>query len=318
MKQKVVTRAPINIALCKYWGKREEDKVLPSTESISLTLDGLYTQTSIEQKENGGFVFYLDGIKQEGEELDKIVRFCSLFDPNILKKNIQIRSLNHVPTGAGLASSASGFAALSLALNVFYEHRYSFEELVAITRQGSGSAVRSLLEGFVSWSRDGKIKSIASSPKDLRVLAVVVDEHKKHISSRQAMAIGVKTSSFYPTFVKENQVLAQKMKEALDPFDFERVGRLMEKSTSLMHKVMLTSHPKVDYQQTRSKELLALTQNLREKQVKVYATMDAGPNVKLFVEKENVKILENLLLQHGFDHYFLLKAGKKAEVIYCE
>jgi diphosphomevalonate decarboxylase len=316
MKNKVISYAPINIALCKYWGKKDDKKVLPFTSSISITLKDLYTKTTITKSDNGLFEFYLNGVKQELETRHKILRFCKLF--YYQEPKITIHSINKVPTSAGLASSASGFAALAVALNAFYETNYSLDELVALTRKGSGSAVRSLMDGFVHWKTNGNIEKISTAPSDLVVFAVVIDPNEKYISSTEAMKIGVETSPFYSEFVLENQLIANQMIDAFEPYDFNKIGVLMEQSTTLMHKVMETSNPKIVYQKKASRKLIKIIKNLRESGLTAYTTMDAGPNVKIFTREKDKQNIESVLKENEYNDYYILYPGGKAEVIRSE
>jgi len=318
MKKKVQVRSPINIALCKYWGKKDEENVLPYTDSISLTLDSFYTDVIIERKEYGNLEFYLNEVLLEGNKKEQILEYMRYIEPDIENMPIRIFSKNTGPTAAGLASSSSAFSALSLALLTFFEKTYSFDELVELSRLGSGSSCRSLLDGFVRWTRKGLVEKLANPPKDLSVIVVMLSKKQKRISSRDAMKIGVETSPYYDEYVMKNQLISDEMAHALKTFDFEKVGLLMEESTALMHKVMDTSSPRVMYPTKDSYLVMNLVKDLRRKGVTSYATMDAGPNVKIFTYENHVEGLMEALKSEGFSSLEVLKPGGKARVISSE
>jgi len=315
MKEKVQVRSPINIALCKYWGKKDEDNVLAYTDSISLTLDSFYTDVVIEKKKDGKLEFYLNDVLLTGDEREKMIKYMRAIEQDIEHMPIRISSKNTGPTAAGLASSSSAFSALSLALLTFFEKIYSFDELVELSRLGSGSACRSLLDGFVRWKKDGQIEKLVSAPKDLRVIVVLFSKKQKKISSREAMKIGVETSPYYDEYVKKNQVISNEMAPALKTFDFDKIGLLMEQSTALMHKVMETSSPKVSYPTKDSYRVMNLVNVYRGKGVTAYSTMDAGPNVKIFTKEKDVDFLMEALKREGYSSLEVLKPGGKARVI---
>ena len=155
----VTSQAPINIALLKYWGKRDEQLVLPYTDSISLSLDLFQTTTTLSYQEIEAPTFELNGCSDE-KSAPKIFSFVKKMigtEP----KNLHISTRNSGPTAAGLASSASGYAALSVAVNHYYNLQLSEADLQTFTRMGSGSAIRSLKGGCVLWRRDGLIESVA-------------------------------------------------------------------------------------------------------------------------------------------------------------
>lgn len=318
MKEMVISQAPINIALCKYWGKKDIKKVLPYTDSISISLDKFYTETSVKRTSNQGFSYTLNGERLKGEALKKVLDFCRLFYDDIINLNVSIASMNTGPTSAGLASSASAYAALAIALNEFFELDYDQETLTTITRKGSGSASRSLLDGFVRWTRKGHVEKLCSAPSNLVMIAVVIDESEKEISSREAMEIGVNTSSYYEQFIVDNQDIADKMTKVLCPFDLQKVGILMEESTALMHRVMETSNPVINYLRPRSIQLKELVKKWRKNGLKAYTTMDAGPNVKILTTVDQLDEVIRHLDAEDYTTYYQLSPGKKARVITSE
>ncbi len=187
---KTTAKAHTNIALIKYWGKRDESLILPMNNSLSLTLDGFYTETTVEFHDDWTEdVFYLNDEAVSGGERNRVVSFLDRIRKKAGKEGTyaEIHSVNHVPTAAGFASSASGFAALAAAAARALGLECSNQELSALTRQGSGSACRSVYGGFVEWEKgtraDGSDSyAVQVTPPDhwdIRVAAAVLSSDAK-------------------------------------------------------------------------------------------------------------------------------------------
>jgi diphosphomevalonate decarboxylase len=279
---KVISKSPVNIALIKYWGKKDEEKVLPYTTSLSLTLTDLYTETTIEK---GPFSFILNGNKATEEELlrvkDVLVHFKN--------SDVVITSNNNFPTAAGLASSASGLAALTVGLNQFFSAGLSLQELAYLTRLGSGSACRSLVDGFGVWDTRGQVKSIANPWEDLMMIIVVISKEKKAISSRDAMKITVETSPLYQAWIDDSFADLDMMMKAIEEVNFTKLGEVMEINSFRLHEVMRSSQPSIVYQTKDSLEVIDLVRTARKNGLEGYSTMDAGSNVKILMKKHQLK-----------------------------
>ncbi|MDZ4197482.1 MAG: diphosphomevalonate decarboxylase, partial [Candidatus Izemoplasmatales bacterium] len=135
MRKQSTARAPINIALIKYWGKRDEQLVLPYNPSISLSLDVFETKTTMMDSPNEAFTFHLNGQPNEAMK-QKVSRFLQHFTKGVYPTHLHVETFNSGPTAAGLASSASGFAALAVCANHYYQTGFTLEELASITRLG--------------------------------------------------------------------------------------------------------------------------------------------------------------------------------------
>ena len=177
-----IARAHTNIALIKYWGKRDKDLFLPMNSSLSLTLDAFYTDTKVTFDDQlTEDIFWLNGKEQTEKEVAKISRFLDLFCEYIGKRPFaRVESINFVPTAAGLASSASAFAALALAVADALKLDLSRQDLSTIARRGSGSSTRSLFGGFVEWdmgtsSEDSMAYPIDDANWNIGMLVLVVD-----------------------------------------------------------------------------------------------------------------------------------------------
>lgn len=280
-------RAHANIALVKYWGKRDEALFLPANGSLSLTLDGLYTTTSVEYGDFAADRLVLDGVEQGGDALAKVSRFVDKVRPQGAR--VLVESQNHVPTAAGLASSASAFAALAVAASRAAGLALSPEELSRLARQGSGSACRSIWGGFVEWRRGSRADGMDShgvpiAPQDhwdVRMLVAVLQKAPKAVSSREGMKRTVKTSPFYPGWLASVDQDLATARNAIQARDLGALGTVMEASALKMHATMLAAKPPFTYLRPASLSAIQAVWDARAEGLEGYLTMDAGPNVKV-------------------------------------
>jgi diphosphomevalonate decarboxylase len=286
--KKVIARSPVNIALIKYWGKKDPVKVLPFTTSLSLTLTDLYTETIIEE---GSFSFHLNGYEGNEEETKRVKDVLKHFQDG----QVSIRSNNNFPTAAGLASSASGFAALTVGLNQYFNAGLTLQELAYLTRLGSGSSCRSLVDGFGVWDVTGKVSSISNPFEDLMMIVVVISKNKKTMSSRDAMQLTVDSSPLYQNWIDDSFADLEQIKQAINHRDFHALGRVMEINAYRLHELMASSQPPVIYQTEASKEILKFVRHFRTLGHTGYATMDAGSNVKILIQKNELIFWEKAL-----------------------
>lgn len=294
--------APSNIALIKYWGKRNEELNLPNTSSLSITLPNKGTRTSLRINK-----LAYDQITFNGKLLEsndkfylRIKKYLDLFRVN-QKIFFDITTDNNIPTAAGLASSASGFAALVMCLNQLFSWNLSNERLSILARLGSGSASRSFWPGFVEWQmgeRDDGLDSFGElifheKPwLELRLGLLIFSPHEKPMGSTEAMINTVKTSKLYkhwPDRVKQD---LSNIRKAIDEQDFIALGEITEQNSITMHETMLTSEPSINYSIPETVETKEKIWALRKlKNIPVYFTQDAGPNLKLiFLEKDQSEL----------------------------
>lgn len=290
-------RAHTNIALIKYWGKKDDQLKLPCNSSLSMTLDAFYTETKLtildaDQPNR----FYLNGQEQSLKASQRVVNYLRVLQERFnFSGNFLIESTNHVPTSAGLASSASAFAALAASFNAAYELNVDLTELSRMARLGSGSATRSVYGGFVEWQAgDSDENSIAlplaEHPKmDLTLLAVEIETAKKSISSTKGMNLVVETSPYYATWVEQAELNIGQMKMAIAANDFSAVGHLAQQNALAMHALNLTADPGFTYFQPETIRAMQLVAELNQNGVECYFTMDAGPNVKILTQLKNVE-----------------------------
>lgn len=284
-----------NIALCKYWGKRNEELNLPVTSSLSVSLHGHGTETSVHLTAGGADVVTLAGqpVSLRSQFGRGVVNYLNLFRPNpgIFYR---VETANTVATAAGLASSASGFAALVLALNDLYDWKLDTRSLSILARLGSGSACRSIFTGFVEWNAGASADGMDSVAEpltvewpDLRLGILKISTAAKAIGSRIAMKQTRRTSALYEAWpVKVAHDLAV-IKDAIHAGDFDAVGRTAEGNALSMHATMISAWPPVLYWLPESVAAMHRIWQAREQGLRLYFTMDAGPNLKLLFMAED-------------------------------
>lgn len=292
-QQKGYGQANINIALSKYWGKRDIELNLPNNSSLSISLPSLGTKTSIEVINSTEDAIYLNNTKIANEEL--FAKRISLF-LNYFRNNNYFKIITHnsVPTAAGLASSASGYAALVIALNNCFQWRLSNNKLSILARLGSGSAARSIFDGFVIWHKgqqqdglDSFAEPINMAWQELRVGLIKIDTTAKKISSTQGMQNTVNNCELYQAWPKKAEQDLIKIKQAILVKDFNNLGKTAENNALSMHATMIATMPPILYWQAESVTTMHKVWQLREQAINVYFTMDAGPNLKLlFLEQD--------------------------------
>ncbi|MFI1934304.1 diphosphomevalonate decarboxylase [Streptomyces sp. NPDC020330] len=289
-----------NIALVKYWGKRDERLVLPVTDSLSLTLDAFPTTTSVRPDP----AVPTDEVTLNGEPADggfhrRVTAFLDLVRARAGRtERAVVTTLNSVPTGAGLASSASGFAALAVASAAAYGLRLDATALSRLARRGSGSAARSVFGGFAVWyagpeadAGEDRGRDLASYAErvpaelDPALVIALLDTGPKAISSRVAMRRTVQTSPLYRPWAESSRADLAGMREALSRGDLEAVGEIAERNALGMHATMLAARPAVRYLSPASLTVLDVVLELRRAGVPAYATIDAGPNVKVLCRR---------------------------------
>lgn len=317
---KATAKAHTNIALIKYWGKRNDALILPTNSSLSLTLDGFYTETSVEFKEGlVKDVFELDQEIITGVAYNRVSAYLDLIRSFArTDMHAEVHSTNAVPTAAGFASSASGFAALAAAATKALDIDVTDTDLSRLTRQGSGSACRSIYGGFVQWeegTRDDGLDSYAVpiAPKehwDVRVAAVVLTAREKDISSRIGMKRTVDTSVFYQGWIDSVPHDLSEIKDGIQARDFEKVGSIAEANCLKMHATTLGASPPFTYWHDTTMAVMQTVQGLREKGIPAYFTIDAGPNVKvLYLPEHEEKVQHILRSTPGVTDVILSRAG---------
>ncbi|MFT4136612.1 diphosphomevalonate decarboxylase [Microbacterium sp.] len=276
-------RAHPNIALVKYWGKRDAAQNLPATGSLSMTLDVFPTTTTVALDETlDADAFTLNGRAASGVPRERVIRFLDLVRERAgSTTRARVSSTNTVPSGAGLASSASGFAALAGAAAAAYGLDLDQRALTRLARRGSGSAARSIVAGFAVWHAGDDEHSFAE-PVDAPALAMVVatvDASEKPVSSRDAMRRTALTSPYYPAWISSTEQSLRAALAACRDGDVARLGRIAETNALRMHAAIQASDPPIRYLSPASIAILDRVEALRADGVGAFATADAGPNV---------------------------------------
>ena len=289
--------ANANIALIKYWGKVEESLTVPTTSSLSLTLDGTRTTTTVSfdggavgagatNEERGGDAVTINGSSPGGAELARVTRFLDLVRAKSGESaSATVASFSTVPLAAGLASSAAGFAALAAAASRAAGMRLDDRALSRLARRGSGSATRSVFGGLVLWNAGVDDETSYAEPVecalDLAMVVVVLSERHKGISSTRAMRETMRSSPLYPAWVEAGREDLRAALAAVRERDLPRLGEVVEANALGMHAAMMASRPAVMYWLPRTVQVLHTIRSMREEGHPVWATIDAGPNVKV-------------------------------------
>lgn len=318
---RATAKAHTNIALIKYWGKRNEKLILPTNNSLSITLDGFYTETTVHFKEDlTADVFILNGETISGIPYNQVTTYLNLFREYVQQPALfaEVNSINKVPTAAGFASSASGFAALAAATSKALQLSLTDQQLSRFMRMGSGSACRSIYGGFVEWEKGSKedgsdsyaVQIAPQNHWDVRVVAVVLNAKEKDLSSRIGMKRTVDTSIFYDAWIQNIPKDLQEIKEGIQARDFEKVGDIAEANCLKMHATTLGAHPPFTYWQSVTMNVMQTIWQMRSDGVLAYFTIDAGPNVKvLYLPEDEEKVLQTLRNIDGVSEVIVSKVG---------
>jgi diphosphomevalonate decarboxylase len=317
-------RACANIALAKYWGKADVKRNIPAVPSISLTLDQLVTETRVRfDRSLTSDVVRLDGRRATAAETERVVAMLDRVRREArLRLKAQVNSHNHFPTAAGLASSASGFAALAASASAAAGLRFNARRLSALARASSASAARSIYGGFVelpAGSRgDADLAARPIAPPEhwnLRLVVAATEPGKKKVGSTEGMERSRKTSPYYQAWLDQAPKWSRKIKRAVKERDLDTLGTAMEQSTLAFHCCAITSDPSILYWAPATLAALATIRGLRERGVSVWATMDAGPHVKaLCGAGDATRVRQALDRTPGVTRSWVAKPGPDVEV----
>jgi len=301
--QKTTAQAHSNIALVKYWGKGDKKLRLPVNSSAAIALDNLTTTTTVEfrtdlqedQVELIGEGFELGEVEKVSKHLDRIRELAKM---NLKAKVV---SQNSFPKAAGMASSASGFAALTVAAASAAGLSLSEKELSILARQGSGSASRSIPGGVSVWhagtSSETSFAERIDYPKewDLHVLLVMADDTSaKKVGSTDGMALAP-TSPYFLVAVKEAEQNIKRLREAMKKGDWSAFGKVIEDECFRLHMLCMTTTPNILYWRGVSVEIFQRLFKLRESGVEAFFTVDAGPHVHVVCRGKDSEIVKKSL-----------------------
>jgi diphosphomevalonate decarboxylase len=321
MPQEATARAHPNIAFIKYWGNRDDSLRLPANSSISMNLDGLYTETTVRWDTPVDSLF-LNGKEETGKALERVSLHLDRIRQRLgINSGAHVESGNNFPTGAGIASSASAFAALTLAATTAANANLSERELSTIARLGSGSASRSIPSGFVEWYAADKHESsyaqTVAAPEHwdlVDVIAVVSAEHKATTS--QAGHPTAKTSDLQEARVAGAQKRLDTVRQAILERNFPTFAEIVEMDSNLMHAVMMTSRPALFYWQPSSLSIMEAVRSARTDGISVCYTLDAGPNVHCICVRKDAETVREILKNiSGVLDIRLASVGGSAQVV---
>ncbi len=291
-----------NIALIKYWGDRDATLRLPSTGSISMNLAGLYTRTSVSFDDTlVADELMINGTPAHGQALDRASALLERVRQMAgMKSFARVTSENNFPMGAGIASSASAFAALALAASSAAGLALNQRQLSRLARLGSGSACRSVPGGFVEWlagDTDEDSYAVSIAPAEHWALAdciALVSQAHKPVVSRQGHVLAV-TSPLQAARVADTPRRLDLCRHAILERDFAALAEIAELDSNLMHAVMLTSTPRLLYWQPATLAVMQAVVAWRQQGIPVFYTIDAGPNVHVFCLGEHAERVVSLL-----------------------
>lgn len=318
--------ATANIAVVKYWGKRDEKLILPMNGSLSFTMDEqLKTRTSVLFSDKfAQDELWLNGNKMDlsdKETAERMQQLDVIRAKAKTKAKAKIVSYNCFPTAAGFASSAAGLAALACAASKAAGLNLSVQELSILARLGSGSACRSVVGGFAEWRKGEKadgsdsyavqITSHTHWP-ELRNVIAIVDAGKKKISSRAGMKQTIATSVLYPSRIAYLPKLIEDVKKSVLAKDFAKFGELIMRESSNMHAVMLDTWPPIMYLNDYSKQIMYSIHDYNASIGGIVAayTFDAGPNAHIYTTESQVDSIKKILSEiEGVNKTMVCKVG---------
>lgn len=349
---RVRARACANIALTKYWGKQpppadarhafldEDPEHLPAgttprdaalglnspaTPSVSLVLEELWTETTVEPSPDGADRLFLNGTPASDEAQRRTAAYLDLWRARgLIRGRFHIRSQNAFPTAAGLASSASGFAALAAALGEVSATRLSQAALSRLARQGSGSAARSIPGGLtiLPAGKDPAARCVLP-PEQVpwgMVVAILDGEGgtsgAKKVSSREGMEHTRLTSPYYAAWRRQARADTRALLAAIERRDFAEAGRITEANALAMHAVMLAARPGLAYWQPATLAMLAAVRRWRDGGLEVYMTTDAGPHPILLAAADDLETVAAAAMEvPGVGKVIASRPGSGARVL---
>jgi diphosphomevalonate decarboxylase len=307
---KATAVAPANIAFIKYWGKKDAKLRIPYNPSISMNLSGCTTTTTVEFSDTFSKDIVI-GVEPERvmEHIDRLRNLSGV------KSCVRVETKNNFPIASGIASSASGFAALTVAAAAALDMNFSEKELTALARVGSGSACRSIPDGFVKWEGEFAYSLYPHDYWDIRDIVVIVEKTTKKISS----SVGHESVETSPLFIKRLEVIPtriEKIEQAFEQKNFQLLGEVVEEDCLDMHAVMQTQKQPLLYWNVMTKSIMEQVRVWRSEGLAVYFTIDAGPNLHLICEgKDEERVMEKVKKLLGVEQIIKNRVSRGAQII---
>jgi diphosphomevalonate decarboxylase len=315
-------QACANIAFIKYWGNRDNALRIPLNGSISMNLDGLFTRTTVSFQPSLPYdELIINGHEIAGAGRERVSYILDLIRQMAnIRDSAEVMTENNFPSGAGIASSASAFAALALAGSKAAGLNLSERDLSRLARRGSGSAARSIPGGFVEWQagemdEDSFAFSIAAPDqwKIVDCVAIVSASHKK-TGSTEGHSIAP-TSPLQAARVADAPRRLETCRNAILNCDFDSLASIVELDSDMMHAVMMTSTPALHYWKPVSLEVMNKVRVWRAEGIPVCYTVDAGPNVHVICPEAEAQIVDKRLREiPGVDDVLVARAGGPAKI----
>lgn len=323
MMSTATAQASANIAFIKYWGKRDNALRLPANGSISMNLDGLYTRATVSFQHSLPYdELIINGRELAGAALDRVSCLLDLVrDLAHTGDQAEVVSENNFPSGAGIASSAAAFAALATAASKAAGLNLDERALSRLARRGSGSACRSIPGGFVEWfagasDADSYAASIAAPDHWSLVdcIAVISDVHKKTGSTDGHALAG--TSPLQDARLVDTSRRLDLCRRAVLDRDFALLASIVELDSDMMHAVMMTSSPALQYWMPASLEVMQAVRMWRQEGLSACYTVDAGPNVHvLCTENDEQEVRSRLGAVPGVKNVLVAHPGGPARLV---
>ena len=312
-------RAQPNIALIKYWGKRDLERNLPAVGSISITLADLYSDMAVEIDESLDH----DVLVVNGHESRSMLARVSACVDNVAGRKrpcVKVSSDANFPIAAGLASSASAFAALVVASDAAFALGHSRDELVNLAGKSSGSAARSLAGGFAELENrvdTVAVRSLLAAQEwPLRVVVAITEPGPKPVSSGDAMEISRKTSPFYDRWVEQQSEDLGEARAAIMEKDLGRLGAISEHNCLKMHSVMWGSRPPMMYWNSATVACMTTIRELQGAGLGVFFTIDAGPQLKAVCSTKDIEqVRDALAATNGVTDVMVSGLGEAAGLV---
>ena len=298
---KITAIAPSNIAFTKYWGRKDETLRLPENGSVSMCLSNLLTTTTVEFSDKyDNDEITIDGKQEKGPSERAIKHLSRIRKLAKIDQKVKVVSINNFPSGTGLSSSASGFAALTLAASKAAGLQLSEKELSILARQGAGSACRSIPAGFVEWldgntSDNSYAKSIfPANYWTIADVVAVVSTGKKEVPTSKGHQLA-QSSPFMKVRLFNMNKKNQQVKEFIKQKKFSKFGELIEAEALELHAIMLTQIPHLIYWTAGTLKIMKLCAHWRKDGIPVYFTINTGQDIHLIVEQKNVEKVKTKL-----------------------
>lgn len=321
--QSATALAHPNIAFIKYWGNTNDNLRLPQNGSVSMNLHELTTRTTVTFDQSlPKDIFDLNGVRQTGDALQRVTNHLNVIRGlRGISTRAHILSENNFPANAGIASSSSAFAALTVAGVRAVGIEMSSKDLSRLARRGSGSACRSIPGGFVEWYRGNSdidsfaITFAAQEYWGLADCITLVDSSNKKVSSSDGHASS-KTSPIQQGRVLDAERRIDICKQAIIARDMSALSEIIEQDSNLLHAVTMTSTPAIYYWQPVTLEIMMSVQTWRKTGIPVAFTIDAGPNVHVICEAQQAEKVKNKLLAiSGVKDVIVAQPGGPARLV---